>query len=96
LLREKAENLGVGGLNTKERAFDYPNYGDDFRLTWTHFPSGNTMNEFRILFSTDHYEMKTDQPDSWTIDRPSGGFGKDSRSTINSAFFWIITISNWG
>ena len=78
LLREKAENLGIGGLNTKERAYDYPNYGDDFRLTWTNFPSGNTMNEFRILFSTDHYEMKTDHPDSWTIDRPSGGFGKTS------------------
>ena len=76
MLREIQENLGVGGLFTKERAYDNPWYGDDVRLSWTFFPSGKTMNELRLLVATDRFAWKTEYPESYSIERPSGYFGK--------------------
>lgn len=69
-------NQGVGGLFTKERAFDYLVTLHEFQTSWTFYPADNSMNEFRFLFSSDLLNLATDIPDNFTIDRPSGYFGK--------------------
>ena len=45
------KNLLVGGYNTKERAADLRRPANDLQLNWTYYPSDNTMNEVRILYS---------------------------------------------
>jgi len=73
------ENAGIGGLNTKEAGYDYGVKSLDFQGNWTYFPSGNTMNEFRILYG---YVKESNDPltpssaTAYSIVRPSGTLGK--------------------
>lgn len=70
-------NQGVGGLFTKERAYDYLVTLHEFQAGWTLYPTDNSMNEFRFLFSDDLINLPAHVPENtYTIDRPSGYFGK--------------------
>jgi hypothetical protein len=44
-------NLGVGGLATKERAYDYGRKCPEFLANWTLFTSANSLNELRLFYS---------------------------------------------
>ncbi|MBN1224800.1 MAG: TonB-dependent receptor [Candidatus Aminicenantes bacterium] len=74
--RVKNTNQGVGGLYTKERANDYTNTVHEFQGNWTFYPSNSTMNEFRVLYSYSSGLASVHYPDTYSIDRPSGYFGK--------------------
>jgi len=76
LNRVTLDNQGPGGLYTKERAFKNENNVDDFQANWTWFPSDNTINELRVLYSRTDYTLTVPDPNQYTIDRPSGYFGK--------------------
>jgi len=70
-------NQGVGGLFTKERAYDYLVTLHELQAGWTLYPTDNSMNEFRFLFSDDLINLPAHVPENtYTIDRPSGYFGK--------------------
>lgn len=73
---QKQRNLGVGGLYTKERASDYIVTIHEIQPNWTFYPSDNSMNEFRFLFSDDKGDAPVHYPGTYSIDRPSGYFGK--------------------
>lgn len=73
----KAENQGVGGLYTLERAYSYNTSGFQLVGSWTFYPSNNTMNEVRVLFQNMSSNYKVPDPDAYSIVRPSGYFGKD-------------------
>jgi len=74
--RRDRRNLGVGGLYTKERAYDYFITINEIQTNWTFYLSDNSMNEFRFLFSNDLIDIPARFPDAYTIERPSGYFGK--------------------
>jgi hypothetical protein len=79
----KLENAYTGGLVTKERAMTDQGHMYDFQLAWTAFPSDSTMNEMRMLLATDNYTYFSSDPqfnDSFSIDRPSGYFGKPTNA----------------
>lgn len=81
--RNKSENMGTGGLITKDWAMDYPEQLYDFQLNWTMFPSDTTINEVKILFATDNYTYFPSDPaqnDAFSIIRPSGYFGKPTNA----------------
>jgi hypothetical protein len=81
--RNKSENMYIGGLITKEWAVDYPEYFDDFQLSWTAFPSDNAINEVKILYAADNYTYFSSDPaqnDAFSIIRPSGYFGKPTNA----------------
>jgi hypothetical protein len=83
ITREKFENLGVGGLVTKEWGMTQPLFGNDFQINWTMFPSDSTINELRVLFATDNYTYFTTDPaqaEAYSIIRPSGYFGKPTNA----------------
>ncbi len=73
-------NAGVGGFNTKDRAYDSISWDDVFQGTWTFYPTANSLNEFRIQYSKRWYETRGNElsadPNSYQINRPSGNFGK--------------------
>ena len=73
----KSENLGVGGLNTKERAYDTKSWGFQIVGNWTLYPSNNSMNEVRLLVQRSFSDFNPINPNSYSISRPSGNFGKD-------------------
>jgi len=83
LTRADAENLGVGGLFTRDWGMSNPEWGNDFQISWTMFPSDSTINEFRILLATDNYNYFTTDPaqaEAYSIIRPSGYFGKPTNA----------------
>ena len=74
--RNKAENQGPGGLDTKELAFTQKDTIDDFQGNWTLYPSDNTINELRVLYSRTDFSLLVPEIDVFFIQRPSGYFGK--------------------
>ena len=72
-----SENGEVGGLNTIERAIDSRSRGVQIAGSWTFYPSNNTMNEVRVLFQKTTGYIDVPDPDSFSIERPSGFFGKN-------------------
>jgi hypothetical protein len=72
-----SENGGVGGLYTVERAANSKSRGVQIAGNWTFYPSNNTMNEVRVLFQKTTGYIDVPNPDSYSIDRPSGFLGKD-------------------
>ncbi len=75
---ETETNQGIGGLSTKERGYDWENTVHDIQANWMFYPTGNTMNEFRVLYSGSDGEDFVHFPGTFSIDRPSGLFGKPS------------------
>ncbi len=73
---DKDTNQGIGGLNTKERGNDYTDDIHEFQGNWTFYPSDNTMNEFRFLYSYFSGVVHVYSPDTYSVDRPGGRFGK--------------------
>jgi len=76
LNKQDQKNQGVGGLFTKERAYDYLVTIHELQANWTFYPADNAMNELRFLFSDDLIHLPAHYPDTYTVDRPSGYFGK--------------------
>jgi hypothetical protein len=76
LNRVDSDNLGVGGLFTKEWAYRILNTTQDFQANWTLFPSDKTMNEFRVLYSRTVYDVTVPDKNRYSVQRPSGYFGK--------------------
>ena len=72
----KYTNLGASGLYTKEMAYDATRTVHELQGNWTFYPSDNTMNEFRTLYSSCIYDYPVHNPGAYTINRPSGFFGK--------------------
>lgn len=72
-----ANNQGVGGLYTKERAANNRSKYFSAVGEWTSFPSSKTMNEFRAYYSR---ERAWSDPvyETYSIERPGGFLGKDS------------------
>ena len=77
---ERAENQGVGGLNTKERAYKYTGNTFDLQVNWTFYPTDNTMNEFRAAYiiNDGNFDVLPEFRDKYSISRPSGNFGKNN------------------
>ncbi len=69
-------NLGVGGLATKERAYDYGRKCPEFQANWTLFTSANSLNELRLFYARKVNDFPVALPGSYTVNRPSGYFGK--------------------
>jgi len=78
LNRPEEENSGVGGRFTRERAYDLVRKTYEFQLNWTLFPSNSSMNEIRVSYGKDNNitEPIPEFADSYSINRPSGFFGK--------------------
>lgn len=73
----KSENQYVGGLYTKDRAATIKNWGFQVVGNWTLYPSNNTMNEVRVLIQRSFSSNMPVNATAYTINRPSGYFGKD-------------------
>ena len=73
----QASNLGIGGMETIEQAYDAKSQTYSAIGEWTWFPTSNTMNELRVNFSLSRSQMETDVF-TYEVQRPSGTFGKDS------------------
>lgn len=70
------KNIGSGGIWTKSTYVNREDYSHEFQLNWTYYPSDNSMNEARALFSRYHYGFHSIEDDnSYFIQRPSGYFG---------------------
>ncbi len=76
LNRNLAKNQGPGGLDTKELAFTDKGTIDDFQANWTFFPSDNTINELRVLYSRTDFSLIPLNEHAFYIARPSGNFGR--------------------
>jgi hypothetical protein len=76
LERTMQKNFGVGGLYTKERAYNADRNRPEFQANWTFFLSENAMNELRLFYSKAVNDISVHAPGSYTINRPSGYFGK--------------------
>jgi hypothetical protein len=70
------KNYGVGGMNTKEMAYDYSGGGYAFVGHWTLYPSDNTMNEFRAQYYQGWGNFDPVDNTRYAIRRPGGNFGK--------------------
>jgi hypothetical protein len=71
------DNQGIGGLYTLDRAMTAKSQNYSALAEWTWFPLADTLNELRIHFSSGRSQYET-VLDTYTIERPSGYFGKDS------------------
>ena len=76
--KQKMLNQGIGGLATKERGYDYIDTKHEVQGSWMFYPSGNSMNEFRMMYSTQDGLDVVHYPGTYSIDRPSGLFGKNA------------------
>ena len=76
LNRPVDDDTGAGGSFGKSMAYDYTDRTHEFQFNWTYYPSDNTMNEVRILFSDNKYSAEVPDPNAYSIFRPSGYFGK--------------------
>jgi outer membrane receptor protein involved in Fe transport len=70
------KNYGVGGMNTKERAYDYVGGSYGAVGHWTFYPSDNTMNELRLQYYQAWGESDPIDNTQYSIVRPGGYFGK--------------------
>jgi hypothetical protein len=91
----KGENLGVGGLNTLERAYSVEDWGVQFVGNWTIYPSNNSMNEVRVLVQRSYSDYMPTNPDSYSIVRPSGNFGKDPNYPQESYAHKVQIVENF-
>ncbi|MBN1221637.1 MAG: TonB-dependent receptor, partial [Candidatus Aminicenantes bacterium] len=74
--RPVLDNYIEGGMFTETTGYYVHEISHEFQLNWTYFPSDNTMNEMRVLFSdlmAAYHSIYDD--DSYFIERPSGYFG---------------------
>ncbi len=70
------KGLGPGGIYSADVALDIY-YGDlSFQGNWTLFPSDNTLNELKLLYSYYDVRIDTKYPNSFSISRPSLFTGK--------------------
>lgn len=70
--------VGGGGLQTLSTLVDYNIDAIDFNLNWTLFPSSNSINELRLLYSRSKWEFVPKEPGSYRIWRPSAIYGKSA------------------
>jgi len=100
---QKSTNLGMGGLSTKERGYDNKQTVHEFQGNWISYPSDNSMNEFRFLYSSTATDLAVLYPGTYTVDRPSGYFGKpgnlpqaydEKRIQFNDNFSWYLKNHN--
>jgi hypothetical protein len=100
---QRSTNQGMGGLYTKERGYDYNNTVHELQGSWIFYPADNAMNEFRALFSSSVGEDIVYSPGTYTVDRPSGYFGKygaypqeadEKRLQFNDNFSWFLENHN--
>ncbi|MDW7760387.1 MAG: TonB-dependent receptor [Acidobacteriota bacterium] len=76
------KNAGVGGLNTREMAYNSLHNISEGAMNWTSFLSSSTMNELRVLYAWENQEFVTSDPaqaDAFSISRPGGMFGKNTQ-----------------
>ncbi len=67
-----------GGMYTLSTSYNIKEQTHDGQLNWTHYPSDNTMNEVRLLYSYNTYLYESAVEggnDSYYEARPSGYFG---------------------
>lgn len=69
-------NAGPGGLNTRDMAYNMFSNTHTFVAEAISYPSGNSMNELRLHFTHHYLRDEVENPDAYTIRRPSGRFGK--------------------
>jgi len=93
--RPTTENQGIGGLNTLERARGIVRDVHNVVGQWTWFSSDRTMNELRLLYSYQKGAWHIPDPDSYTINRPSGYFGKNSNQPQWSRFLRYQIVDNF-
>ena len=76
----RADNQGVGGFNTKERAYKIASNTWELQLNWIFYPTDNTMNELRAIYVVDdrNFDPLPEFADKYSISRPSGNFGKNN------------------
>ncbi len=100
---QKSTNLGIGGLSTKERGYDNKWTVHELQGSWISYPSDNSMNEFRFLYSFTATDLSVHYPDTYTVNRPSGFFGKagnlpqaydENRFQFNDNFSWYLENHN--
>lgn len=75
LNRPTYNDYGGGGMYTYSTTYDMEEITHDFQLNWTYYPTDNTMNEARVLYSYNKYGYHCVDDDSYFIARPSGYFG---------------------
>ena len=75
LNRPTYDDYGAGGMYTYSTSYDIKEITHDFQLNWTYYPTDNTMNEIRLLYSYNTYAYECVDNDSYFIQRPSGYFG---------------------
>jgi len=75
LNRSTYDDYGGGGMYTYSTTYDLIDTTHDFQLNWTYYPTDNTMNEVRLLYSYDENSFHCVDDDSYFIQRPSGYFG---------------------
>lgn len=68
------ENGGVGGYRTISSAYTYDRPMSDFQVNWTFYPSDNTVNEVRLLYSHADQNAQASTTE-YAVNRPSGYFG---------------------
>ncbi|UCC40864.1 MAG: TonB-dependent receptor [Candidatus Aminicenantes bacterium] len=73
---ESGKNFGVGGMNTRERAYDYKGGSYGIVGHWTMYPSDNTMNEVRAQYYKRWGDSDPIDNTQYSIRRPGGNFGK--------------------
>jgi hypothetical protein len=93
--RPTTENSGIGGLNTLERARGLVRNVHNVVGQWTWFASDRSMNEMRLLYSYQKGAWHIPDPDSYTINRPSGNFGKNSNQPQWSRFLRYQIVENF-
>lgn len=84
--------LGIGGLSTRERGRDFTNTSQDVSSNFTSILSNRAVNEFRFQYArlyrwndVSNYTSKT----GYTINRPSGNFGKaNNQEQGESQNYW--------
>jgi hypothetical protein len=84
--------VGIGGLNTRERGRDFTNTSQDIVSNFTTILSNRAVNEFRFQFArlyrwndVSAYTSRT----GYTINRPSGNFGKaNNQEQGESQNYW--------
>jgi len=99
----KATNQGIGGLSTKERGYDNKQTVHELQGNWIFYPSDNSMNEFKFLYSFTATDLDAYSAGTYTVDRPSGYFGKpgnlpqaydEKRFQFNDNFSWFLKNHN--
>lgn len=100
---QKSTNQGISGLSTKERGYDYKWTVHELQGNWISYPSDNSMNEFKFLYSLTKTDLSVHYPGTYTVNRPSGYFGKagnlpqaydENRFQFIDNFSWFLENHN--